>query len=176
MSVKKTVTAIAHSAAETDEEDYPVMFPAESVEKGNAYHKFLEHSSLDAGKVEKELAEFSSNGILSDDEIALLDAEIIKKTLYSTVFDAIGGYKLYREKPFIVSVPAQLAGEKGEDEVLVQGVIDLLAVNGGEAVIVDYKFSSRGAEGLKATYEKQLLLYDTFQKLLPAITSSMQMR
>ena len=41
-----------------------------------------------------------------------------------------------------------------------QGIIDLLAVNENEAIIVDYKHSSVVSEEvLKARYEKQLRLY-----------------
>ena len=40
-----------------------------------------------------------------------------------------------------------------------QGVIDLLAIKGDNAVIVDYKHSHKGREALKATYKKQLELY-----------------
>jgi ATP-dependent helicase/nuclease subunit A len=41
----------------------------------------------------------------------------------------------------------------------VQGIIDLLAVDGNNAVIIDYKYSSKNKEELKNTYKKQLDLY-----------------
>ena len=40
-----------------------------------------------------------------------------------------------------------------------QGVIDLLAVKDGTAIIVDYKNSSKKADELKLRYEKQLAIY-----------------
>ena len=46
-----------------------------------------------------------------------------------------------------------------DEEVLLQGVIDLLAVSGDAAEIVDYKYSSLGKEGLKRKYGEQLNLY-----------------
>lgn len=50
-------------------------------------------------------------------------------------------------------------GESRGGEVLLQGIIDLLAVSGKEAVIYDYKYSRKNAEALKRTYAKQLKLY-----------------
>ena len=50
--------------------------------------------------------------------------------------------------------------DKSSDaSILVQGVIDLLVVKDGRAIIFDYKYSQKSAERLKATYSKQLNLY-----------------
>ena len=57
---------------------------------------------------------------------------------------------------------AQIGEESqiGEEELLFQGAIDLLALcEDGTARIIDYKYSRKGAEGLKKRYEKQLALY-----------------
>ena len=43
--------------------------------------------------------------------------------------------------------------------MLLQGIIDLLVIDGENAEIIDYKYSSRTAESLKNKYEKQLDLY-----------------
>ena len=45
------------------------------------------------------------------------------------------------------------------EEVLLQGVIDLLAISPFGAEIIDYKYSVLNAEGLKRKYRKQLELY-----------------
>ena len=44
-------------------------------------------------------------------------------------------------------------------QVLLQGVIDLLAISGDDAYIIDYKYSAKDSASLKATYHKQLELY-----------------
>ena len=50
--------------------------------------------------------------------------------------------------------------ENLKEELLFQGAIDLLALcEDGTARIIDYKYSRKGAEGLKKRYEKQLALY-----------------
>ena len=43
--------------------------------------------------------------------------------------------------------------------MLLQGTIDLLAVDGNEAVVIDYKYSSLDVNSLKAKYTAQLDLY-----------------
>ena len=71
-------------------------------------------------------------------------------------------YNLYKEQPFTALVPASLIKDNysGEGQILVQGIIDLLAVNGDKAIIVDYKFSTlKAKEHLLKRYEKQLKLY-----------------
>jgi ATP-dependent exoDNAse (exonuclease V) beta subunit len=52
-------------------------------------------------------------------------------------------------------------GGKTDDEVLLQGKIDLLYFDGAEAVVVDYKYSGKSAAELKNTYAAQLALYRT---------------
>ena len=161
LSVKRTVTEIARSTAEKEEDIEPIspLFSSETTEKGNAYHKFLQLSSLKPDLVDEDLNRLLSSGSLSKEERALLDGEELKSILSCPIFTMLDGYELYREQPFIAYVPARIAGEKGETEVLVQGVIDLIAVRGDEAVIVDYKYSGKDGKRLISTYEKQLELY-----------------
>lgn len=78
------------------------------------------------------------------------------------IFKAIKGMTLYREQPFTAYMPAKLFDDNysGDGEVLVQGIIDLLCLNGEEATIIDYKFTSeRSEEVLIKRYKKQLELY-----------------
>ena len=57
-------------------------------------------------------------------------------------------------------LPASEAGVADiEDEVEVQGKIDLLAIGKEDAVIVDYKLSAHTREELIETYRVQLTLY-----------------
>ena len=160
LPLKRTVTEAARQTEpEFDEEDTFPLFKAQDVEHGNAYHRFLELCSLSPDKVDEEIKKFSDDGRLTAEEAAVLDGEKLKKILGAPLFSDLSGYKLYREQPFIVNAPAYLLGEQGNTGVLLQGVIDLLAIKGKEAVIVDYKFSSSSDETLKKRYEKQLELY-----------------
>lgn len=166
---KETVTPLKTSVTESLKGDgeYLSMLPeisetdAEtSAEKGTAMHKFLEVCDLHAENAESEAERLLSAGLLGQEEFDLLNIPALQKLLSSGVFSALCGSKLYREQWFLTSCPAELAlGESRGGEVLLQGIIDLLAVNGNEAVIYDYKYSRKNAEALKATYAKQLKLY-----------------
>lgn len=45
------------------------------------------------------------------------------------------------------------------DEILVQGVVDLFVINGEKAVLIDYKYSSSNKFNLINRYKTQLILY-----------------
>ena len=69
---------------------------------------------------------------------------------------------LEREKPFVMSVPVQLVWEesKAEEEVLVQGIIDVFWEEEDGIVLLDYKTDRvDNAEELIRRYKKQLELY-----------------
>ena len=92
----------------------------------------------------------------------MLDKDKLERILQMSIFKMLSGYTLYKEQPFTAFIPASIVEEEydGDEQILVQGIIDLLAVNENEAIIVDYKHSSVVSEEvLKARYEKQLRLY-----------------
>ncbi len=65
------------------------------------------------------------------------------------VADLVDGYTVYRELPFLYL----------QDNTIVQGIMDLLAVKGTEAIIVDYKTTRLPREKLVTKYREQLRLY-----------------
>ncbi|MBO4628167.1 MAG: helicase-exonuclease AddAB subunit AddA [Lachnospiraceae bacterium] len=77
---------------------------------------------------------------------------------------ALGG-RLYREKPFVMTVPAKsVRSDYPEGEtILLQGVIDAYFAEDDGVVLVDYKTDRvdavGGEEELRRRYEKQLELY-----------------
>ena len=74
------------------------------------------------------------------------------------------------EREFLLCAPAcEVLETDADDELLVQGVIDLMAVRGNECVIVDYKYSSHGEEQLVRTYAPQLKIYAAAAKRLPGV-------
>lgn len=161
LSLKRTVTEVAKSKADMDFSDGDFIrsiVPAGDRETGNAYHRFLE--LLDFSKI-------SDNGLiarlfeeqLNDFERKTIDVERIKRILELNIFKEISSMRLYKEQPFIVSIPPALADEEGEEDILLQGVIDLLCIDGEKAIIVDYKYSRKNKELLAKTYRKQLDLY-----------------
>ena len=162
LSLKTTVTEATRRVI--DDFDYVLASGSGAkgsgdVDTGNAYHRFLELSSFNIETVDSELEEFLNSGKLSQSEYDLLESAKLKEILACEIFAKLKDYKLYHEQPFMCLVPASLLGEDGSSEVLVQGVIDLLAICGNKAIIVDYKFSGLGDEALVHKYQKQLELY-----------------
>ncbi len=140
-----------------------------SMQTGTAYHAFLEKFDFsllydgDRRVDEQELAARIEDSLSSMQgvELALLRREKLVEILSNPVFYTLRDCRLYKERQFLVSLPAsQTYGTEGEsdEEILFQGAIDLLAV-GEKTRIIDYKYSTRSAAELKAHYEPQLRLY-----------------
>ena len=133
-------------------------FSSADAETGVAYHAFLERADLSAPPAEEAARVIAA---MREEGFAVLpDAAQAEKILGMPVFSQLGGYTLYREQPFLVSLPASLLYDTAaQDEVLVQGAIDLLAVRGDEAVVIDYKYSARDAAQLLQAYAPQFGVY-----------------
>ena len=55
---------------------------------------------------------------------------------------------------------SNLLGEKLENKILVQGIVDLFGINENEIILIDYKYSnSNSDEYLIGKYTNQLKLY-----------------
>ena len=94
------------------------------------------------------------------DLAARIDENKARSVLSMPVFASLQGFELFREREFLLSLPAnEVFGGSAEDEILLQGVIDLMAVKGDRCVILDYKYSSHTKERLSADYALQLKIY-----------------
>lgn len=150
-----------------------------SKEAGVAYHAFLEHFDFDLlydenGELRdrKELKELVEK-IMKDEgmvEMNLLSSDKLTEILSNPVFAQLHGKRLYKEQQFLVSLPVKDTYAKredadpvlsqGDEEMIYQGAIDLLAFGeDGETQIIDYKFSKGNAEYLRTHYRSQLELY-----------------
>ncbi|MCI9031431.1 MAG: UvrD-helicase domain-containing protein [Clostridia bacterium] len=114
---------------------------ADGAERGTAFHLFMQKLDFsmpfDFQKAAFE-AEFPREAELVDFEKAEAAAKLI--------VSAVGNAKLYREKEFIYD----------DGGTLVQGVIDLLAVDEDGAIVIDYK---TGGNVKRKSYAAQLALY-----------------
>ncbi len=161
LPLKNSVTKAAHILTE----DTPlthVLFGGETnPERGNLAHKIMEYYDFSSNLSFLEQVDGLVNrGIARSEELEIIDLERLEKAVGSPIFKSLNGKTLYREKDFIVSAKASAVFDTESDEsVLLQGVIDLLAVGEEGAVIIDYKYSSLTKESLKHRYSKQLELY-----------------
>ena len=81
---------------------------------------------------------------------------------------AIASNKLYREERFTVKIhPALISDDypDTDDEIVMQGAVDLAFEEDGKIVIVDYKTDRvRDIQKLVKLYQKQLVLYKEAMK------------
>lgn len=147
-----------------DEEFYET--PADAA-TGTAYHAFLERADFEAEPAAEAAKLYA---LLTAEGYTGLDEKKMENILAMPVFASLRGFALGRERAFLLSAPAREIGvADAEDELLVQGVVDLLAVRGEECVIVDYKYSSHGAERLAADYLPQLRIYAAAARRIPGV-------
>lgn len=163
LPVKMSVSEINHKHA--SEEYYPVksLYPSSSKDKGSAYHHFLEVANF-YSDAKSEYDRIVKENLLTSEELALIDLEDIIKIFEMDIFASIKDYTLYKEQKFCYlvdpslvdyDIPSDLNGK-----VLVQGIIDLMAVKDNECILIDYKLSSiTDDNALINNYKKQLLLY-----------------
>ncbi|MBQ9485301.1 MAG: UvrD-helicase domain-containing protein [Clostridia bacterium] len=159
LPLKNNVTAIVKN---NKEEFYPVryLFTEENTdtERGTIAHRILQYYGFD-GDFDGYVNTLVGRGVVTAEELAKVNTERIKRAIQGWEKE-LKGKTLYREQDFIVNISARQALNVNADEnVLLQGVIDLLAVYGDNADVIDYKYSAMSGESLKRTYAKQLDLY-----------------
>ncbi|MCM1290141.1 MAG: UvrD-helicase domain-containing protein [Corallococcus sp.] len=130
---------------------------------GTAYHKVYQYVNYDADKTEIQATiDFLVNNCKIDKQYAeKLDLELIYATLNNSELRKIMSQgKVYHELPFMLYVPYdEVAVDKRfSDDVMLQGVIDLLVLGNGSATVVDFKYTSR-SDLVRKNYQAQLKSY-----------------
>lgn len=164
LPIKSSVTAANSSERQ---EYYPVeeLFPeTETVTNtalGIVAHKILELYDFNRrNDFDGEIKRMLAAGYITESEKEGLNLDRIAAAIRGKTFDGVVGKEIFREKSFLTNVPAKLIFDTdSEEQVLVQGVIDLLVIDGDSASVIDYKYSSLSDARLKERYGKQLNLY-----------------
>ena len=146
-----------------------------SVEKGLAYHAFLEHFDFsklfkpNGERLERTDLEQLVEALWQETNAPLLEKQKLVEILSIPVFSELYGKRLYKERQFLVSLPvkdtyaARADGKASTapetEQTLFQGAIDLLAIGEDGAWIIDYKYSTRTPSSIKEHYQVQLALY-----------------
>lgn len=162
--VKSSASAILKAQGEkfyAENELFPEAYssPSDAV-TGIAYHAFLEQADFTVSPEQETERIFTLFSKTRPDLLAKLERERAERILSMSIFSMVKGYTLYREQEFLLSLPAcELFDTDCCDEVIVQGAIDLLALTGDEAIIIDYKFSTHAEKQLASDYTKQLQIY-----------------
>ncbi|MDE6967468.1 MAG: PD-(D/E)XK nuclease family protein [Clostridia bacterium] len=110
-------------------------------------------------EIESELSRLVDKGVLEPEDLAEIDRKEILEILNSPAINYARQNKYYREVEFAMQVKASdIIDTKVDDEVFVQGAIDLL-VAGEEVWIVDFKKTDERTDILVDRYKTQLKLY-----------------
>lgn len=146
--------------------------------RGTVYHKIMEYLVFqritDKADIRQQLDEMEEKKVLLSEERSLVDVRKLTAFFASDLgkrmkeADKKGG--LYKEKPFVMGIPARETDESIDsgELVLVQGMIDAYFEEEDGLVLVDYKTDRvEKAEELTARYSGQLTYY---QKALEQIT------
>lgn len=166
LPVKSSATAIL-KMNEEDREKARQLFSGEgetSTEKGIAYHRFLElcenFDVKDREGVKARLDSFLKDGLITDEQYGLLDADTLTDIVNIPIFSTLDGATLYHEQEFLCELPAnEILDTDSKQGVLLQGAIDLLAKTETGYKVIDYKYSHKNREEIVKTYSKQLALY-----------------
>lgn len=163
LSQKYTVTGIAKQRAE-DAAAPPaaILFQPEKTELGNLYHAILEQCDLVRPSMENlESCLTDIKKIKRIEQDTSVDLNVLMRVLTSDLMREIAGMKVYREREFMLYIQPEDIGLSGADRVLVQGKIDLLAVDSdGRALVVDFKSGNiYDKKSAVRMYGRQLELY-----------------
>lgn len=137
------------------------LFGYSSSETGTAYHRFLELCSFYGDSAVKQKEEMLKSGLITKEQANLLNDNNLQAILNLDIFNKIKDYKQLKEQKFCCLFNANELGFSNDTEqILVQGQIDLLAVNGNDAILIDFKYSTiKNDSDLIKNYYTQLKLY-----------------
>lgn len=137
-------------------------------ERGTAAHAFLElcEFSAAAENIEAELSRLLSENKLTKEQGKALETEKLQRFFKSGLYRRIAlSARVQREFEFTIAVPlseteAQIDPLCADEKIIVQGKMDCVFFENGEAVIVDYKTDKNAdPEALRARYRSQLKIY-----------------
>lgn len=151
-------------------------------EKGTATHQFMQHVDYrqsyqleDLEVLRKSLVE---RGIMREDTASLIDLKSVLRFLQQPLVKQFQkADRILKERPFttLIDASAIYPGYPYSDDVLVQGVIDLLAIFKDRIFLIDFKTDSirdepKMVEELKRKYAEQMTYYrEAAQKLYPGL-------
>ena len=146
-------------------------------EKGSIMHFVMQHLDFEKLSLETEIAaqiqEMVTKELLREEEARLVDVAKILKFFCSDLGQRIlQAEKVYREVPFnLVYRASEIIAdwEQCEEELLVQGVIDLYFWEGEEMVLLDYKTDRITPENREELIDKYRIQVELYKYALESI-------
>ena len=161
LPLKVSVSAAMKGEEEYFAKNFEFSDDETDAERGNTAHKIMEYYDFENfPDVEEFAEELVKRSILTAEEVEKVDLGKLRRVINGGAFDVVKGKNLLREKNFIVSVKGSMVSDTDTSApVVLQGKIDLLAIDDDGAYVIDYKYSAHGENTLKKRYSKQLELY-----------------
>ena len=136
-------------------------------QKGTLIHLCMQRLNVkidyDLSKVNELIKELKEKQIITQKEAENINAFKVLRFTKSQIWKELkNAKKIWREQPFYTNVPAmEIYEEKSDENILVQGIIDLYYINeNDELILVDYKTDYIEEESqLVERYKTQLDLY-----------------
>lgn len=135
--------------------------------RGTALHKVMQF--FDFGKYsdpETELERLKEWQFISEEEFEAVDIEKLKAFFNSDIFRRIQNSNMVkREMRFLTELPAkrinpELPDKYNDENIIVQGAVDLCFVEDGKVVILDFKTDRvKNSTALTEAYSEQLNIY-----------------
>ncbi|MEG1581821.1 MAG: UvrD-helicase domain-containing protein [Clostridia bacterium] len=149
---KATVTRLTN---DNEEFAYPIVFNDEKISStlGSAYHLVMQNIDFAGNNdIQSIIVRLVDNGKISHDDAEKINIQTI---IYAceNIRKIAGMATIHKEKEFFSLM--EMSGE----EVIIQGVVDLILERENDVIIVDYKLSSSNDSALKERYAKQLEIY-----------------
>lgn len=133
---------------------------------GIIYHKIMEHLNFinyDIDNINIAIKELISNNFITKEELELISIHKITNFFMSDLYkNYIVNGDNHHEYSINFNLPLNLIESETdcEEEILVEGIIDLLCIYKNEYIIIDYKSDiTNNDEDLINNYKKQLNLY-----------------
>ncbi len=160
MPLKRSVSEVNKSDAQ-DYYETTNLFGLSNTETGTAYHKFFQLCNFYGDSCQKQMQSLLDSGKITSEEASLIDVNNLDGVLKMPIFTKIKDYELKKEQRFCALFDAKKFGyNTSNEEILIQGVFDLVAIKGGRAILIDYKYSTiKNDDDLIKNYKTQMQLY-----------------
>lgn len=156
------------------EADQIKVTPSPGAVRGTAYHRIMEVIDFqkeyeDLSDIEGEINRIVRLGLIGESDASLVDPSdllsFFKSDIAGRMKKANAAGKLCREMPFVMTEKAENLFpdrdfDEGDDEILIQGIIDAWFEDEGKVWLLDYKTDRvNDQDRLVMLYKKQLDLY-----------------
>lgn len=152
-SLKTSISKIIKSK---EAENQTYIGGGSSAERGTDYHAFMQKIDFKAGDLDAQIDKISKTAIFETN----IDVNLIKKIVKMSIFDEIttANYILTEKEFYSKLSTDKIKKSNANADVILQGIIDLLAVFDDYLIVLDYKTGKFSPEKLE-NYAYQINIY-----------------